>query len=145
MSSTRVLRGVVHNALETYVSRYSSYDGYWLFGFLIGQLEHLEFDLLAPLGASDTPIEAAQLRARQVFREQLAKAGLGIERVRRAVLTLRRGQGADVVGEQFFTRGWELHASLQAEAVTGRVFHAEQLVRVAVHDPRVERRGAGAA
>lgn len=145
MPSTRVLRGVVHNAVETYVSRYSSYDGHWLFGFLIGHLDRCEFDLLASQAPGGTPVEAAQFRAVQVFREQLAKAGLGIERVRSAVLTLRRGKSADVVGEQFFTRGWELHVRLQAQAVTGRAFQAEQVVRVAAHNPLVERRSAGAA
>ncbi len=145
MPSTRVLQGVVHNALETYLSRYSSYDGYWLFGFLVSHLDHLEFDLLAPQGPRGTPVEAAQFLAVQAFRDQLAKAGLGIDRVRNAALTLQRGQGADVVGEPLFGRGWELHASLQVEAVTGHSFHAKQLVCVAAHDPQVERRSAGAA
>jgi hypothetical protein len=145
MPSTRVLRGVVHNALATYVSRYSSYRGYWLFGFLIEHLEDLELDLLAAQGPSGTPVEAAQFRAVKVFREQLAKAGLGVGCVRKAVLVLRRGRVANVAYEQFSAWGWELHASLRAEAVSGRSFHAEQMVYVAAHNPRVERRSAGAA
>ena len=49
--------------------------------------------------------------------------------------TLRRGQVANVVGEQFSTWGWELHASLYAEAFSGRSFHDERLVYVAAHNP----------
>jgi hypothetical protein len=46
MASTRALRGVVGNLLAAYVSRYSSYQGYWVFGFLVQELDLLEFDLL---------------------------------------------------------------------------------------------------
>ena len=145
MPSARVLRGIAYNSLDTYVSRYSSYNGYWLFGFLVGSLSHVDFDLLAPQGPSGTPLEAAQARAVHVFREQLAKAGLEIARIRNARLTLQRGRVANVVTEDFSTSGWEVLVSLHAEASTGRVFHAERVVCVAAHNPNVERRTAGAA
>lgn len=145
MPSTRALRGVVHNALEAYLSRYTSYDGYWLFGFLIEHLDHLEFDLLVPPGPRGTPAEAAQSRAVQVFREQIAKAGLEVGCVRQAALSLRRGRVANVDCDEFSAWGWELHASIRAEADSGRSFHAEQLRYVAAHNPWVERRSAGAA
>jgi hypothetical protein len=145
MPSTRVLRSVVHNALDAYVSRYSSYQGYWLFGFLVANLDRLDFDLLAPQGSSGTPFEAAEARAVRVFREQLAKAGLEVGRVRKAGLTLRRGRVANVVVEAFTASGWELHASIAVDAVSDRAFHAERLLFVADHNPRLERRSTGAA
>ncbi len=145
MPSTRVLRGVVPNTLDAYVSRYSSYQGYWLFGFLIARLDCVEFDLLAPLGPSGTPLEAAQARAVRVFREQLAKSGLDAARVRKATLTLHRGSVGQVVTEAFVAPGWELQANIAVQSLSGRSFRAERQFRVAAHNPLFEQRSVGAA
>ncbi len=145
MPSTRVLRGIVSNALESYLSRYSSYQGYWLFGFLIETLDEVEFDLLAPQGPSGTPLEAAQARAVRVFREQLAKSGLAPSLVENARLGLRRGRVANVDTESFSAWGWELQAHLVAQSSRGHAFQARRAIRVAAHNPCVERRSAGAA
>ncbi len=34
MATRRAINGVLGNFLGTYVSRYSDYDSYWLFGFI---------------------------------------------------------------------------------------------------------------
>jgi hypothetical protein len=44
----RKIRGVLHNFLATYSSRYSDYDGYWLFGVLAQESGHLQIDLVNP-------------------------------------------------------------------------------------------------
>ena len=57
MASRRVIKGVLGNFLGTYVSRYSDYDGYWLFGFLVGDLGELRINLLGQsVSDPDTPI-----------------------------------------------------------------------------------------
>ena len=35
MPTRRVIKSVLHNFLGTYTSRYSDYNGYWLFGFMV--------------------------------------------------------------------------------------------------------------
>ena len=48
MATRKALNSVVHNFLGTFVSRYSAFKGYWLFGFLVADDEPLRLDLLAP-------------------------------------------------------------------------------------------------
>ena len=35
MATADVIKSVLRNFLETFASRYTDYDGYWLFGFLV--------------------------------------------------------------------------------------------------------------
>ena len=46
MASRSVIKSVLWNFLGTYMSRYSDYDGYWLFGFLIEDMGELEINIL---------------------------------------------------------------------------------------------------
>jgi hypothetical protein len=69
MPSSRTLRAVLHNTLGTYLSRYSDYDGYWLFGFLVPRLIELKFDLLRRSQHADLIEARAAERAVSVFRE----------------------------------------------------------------------------
>ena len=41
MATRRVIKSVLSNFLGTYVSRYSEYDGYLLFGFLVADFDEL--------------------------------------------------------------------------------------------------------
>jgi hypothetical protein len=145
MASTRALRGVVGNLLAAYVSRYSSYQGYWVFGFLVQELDLLEFDLLGTPQRGLTPTEVAGVRAIAVFRDQLAKAGVDPMRVRSGTLSLRRGRPANLVVSDIAVCGWELLVSARVQAMSGQWFLAERRVHVAPHDPQRERRSAGAA
>jgi hypothetical protein len=88
----RNLNGALHNFLATFTSRYSDYDGYWLFGFLLNDADELEIDLLnadSELPVS-SPLEFARNIAGQKFREQLAKAGLNISCAREACVTITK-------------------------------------------------------
>ena len=44
----RIIKGVLHNFIGTYTSRYSDYDGYWLFGMVVRDVAELRIDLLYP-------------------------------------------------------------------------------------------------
>ncbi|HJT76836.1 MAG TPA: hypothetical protein VJ739_06500 [Gemmataceae bacterium] len=94
MATRRVIKGVLGNFLGTYVSRYSDYGGYLLFGFLVGTLDELRINLLGQ-SASDSrsPTGAAALLAAARFEEQRQKAHLPASRIREAELTIRRLPG----------------------------------------------------
>ena len=80
MKPRRIIKGVLHNFLGTYTSRYSDYDGYWLFGMLVRDVEELSIDLLCPSIDAASPLSAVaaiQLAA-QKFREQMEKSGLSV-------------------------------------------------------------------
>src|SRR4051812_17003733 len=90
--SCRAIKGVLHNFLETYTSRYSDYDGYWLFGMLLGELGQLDIDLLGTgCETSDrTPITAAVQLATTKFKDQIEKAGLSLSHIQEAQLAITK-------------------------------------------------------
>jgi hypothetical protein len=47
MPGRRSITGVLCGFLGTYTSRYSDFDGYWIFGFLVAQVVDVKFDLWA--------------------------------------------------------------------------------------------------
>jgi hypothetical protein len=102
----RIIKSVLHNFLGTYTSRYSDFNGYWLFGFLVGDISQVAVDLLGadryqeknragfnrggalqrfvysfypypyPHYAYRSPIAYAEWLAARRFAEQIGKAGL---------------------------------------------------------------------
>src|SRR5437867_4191419 len=86
------IKGVLHNFLGTYTSRYSDYDGYWVFGMLIGDVGELRIDLLHPSIATTmaAPVAAAIQLAAQKFQEQMEKSGLTVSCAREAHLVITR-------------------------------------------------------
>ncbi len=77
MATRRIIKGVLGNFLGTYVSRYSDYDGYLLFGFLVGDFAELRINLLGQSVADpDSPLGVAVLTAVAKFEDQRAKAHL---------------------------------------------------------------------
>lgn len=145
MPGAGVLRGVVGNTLSSYLSRYSQFRGYWLFGFLVPGLRALEVDLLGAPSAGDMPSDHASRRAQAVFREQLAKAGYPRARIARGVLVLDQGEPMHVVHEFRRGEGWRVVARVSVTTVAGRSFGAQQSVGVCSHDPLRESQSAGAA
>src|SRR2546423_1796918 len=94
------VRALLHNFLGTYTSRYSEFEGYWLFGFIVAKLTKLEWNLLAPGNATgDKVIEAAQRLAVERFSDQATRAGVS-GRLSRATLLLEKGAACAVPGER---------------------------------------------
>jgi hypothetical protein len=146
MPTRRSLKGVLAGFLGTYTSRYSEYDGYWIFGFLVGELQPLEFDLIEPDRISvEGPLRNAGELARIKFAQQLSKAGLDSSRVKNARLCIeRRSDGRSVPG-QHFRNGYSVRFHATATADNGRRFECEKTVFVAPHDSSLERRSGNGA
>src|SRR5206468_1458652 len=94
MVTHRVVKAVLKNFLGTYTSRYSDYCGYWLFGFLVGDLDEVQFDLLTRAGGNqNTPRAVATLLAATKFADQMCKAGLKPSQFRDARLRIKKLMG----------------------------------------------------
>jgi hypothetical protein len=147
MTTDRAFRGVVRNFLSTYASRYSDYQGYWLFGFIVSSLSEFRVDLLTPaVPDPHTPSSAlAAYLAHQKFTEQVQKARLDLSRLRGATLLLAR-KTPPVYGFVNGHRSAGHVIAFRATAVTetGRSYSAELEVFVAPHDPAIENRSASA-
>jgi hypothetical protein len=135
---------VLGNFLGTYISRYSDFEGYWLFGFLIGDLTEFRIDLLVPIaGVAGTPLDVAVRSAAAKFEDQLRKAGLTRSQVREAWLELRK-LPSPVEGSVngHLCIGHRLLFAAGAVMESGRRFEREQNVFVAPHNAEVEWRSA---
>ncbi len=146
MTTRRALKGILHGFLGTFGSRYSSYQGYWLFGFVVADLDTTEIDLLHPTpnGDPDAPTNILRTLAATKFLDQLAKAGLHPRRVASASLILERLAPATAVVEMREREGFTVQLSVTAAADTGRVFTSRTILFVAPHDPTIERKSASA-
>lgn len=147
MATRRAIRGVLGNFLGTYTSRYSDYDGYWLFGFLVAGLGELRIDLLSPSADElDSLLGLVVRSAGAKFADQVQKAGLVRSQIREAWLTVRKlpePAAGSVNGVP--CAGHEVSFKAEALMEDGRRYEREQLVFIAPHNAEVELRSARAA
>jgi hypothetical protein len=144
MPSRGAIRAALHNFLGTYVSRYSEYDGYWLFGFLVREMDRLEFDLLHTSAfPPGSPQAEAATSAAKKFQEQARKAGV-ISWIANAHLGVTKLPGTQTIypsGPQ--REGHPLQFTAVAVSDLGKTYQDERCVYVAPHDPTAERRSWG--
>lgn len=137
----RAIRGVLANFLGSYTSRYSDYDGYWLFGFLVNDLSELRIDLLAsPTGESGNPLGLAVRFAAAKFADQVEKAGLLRSQIREGWLTIRKLSGQEASSVNGVPcAGHIVGFSAVAVMEGGQRYEREQNMFVAPHNAEVER------
>ncbi len=126
--------------------RYSDYDGYWLFGFLIEEVDDVRIDLLAQ-GDEDatSPRGAAIQYAILRFVEQCRKAGLAPSQVQEACLTMNRLPGpAKGSVNRHPSDGHNLKFTAEAVTDLGRRYKQERVVFVAQHNAKIESRSTRA-
>ena len=146
MTSRRIIPGVLHNFLGTLTSRYSDFNGYWVFGFLVESLDVMKIDLFAEADNIDsTPSGFVRRLARQRLSEQIAKAGLSRESFREAYLTISKSE-ENRVGWVNGRSSSGYQVRLDAHAITdlGRAYDRTAIIFVAPHDPQVELRSGRA-
>ena len=141
MPSSRVLKSVVHNFLGTFMSRYTGFDGYWLFGFVVERSAEADVDLLeVPSAARSTPVAALRATACDRFQEQLAKAGIAVQRLSSATLQWRRSDLEPFLSVWGPRPGYHVVVEAVAVIPSGRRFRHIVREHILVHDPKLERR-----
>jgi hypothetical protein len=141
--SHRNLIGILDNFLGTYTSRYSDFNGYWLFGMLINDLGELRIDLLSSNETSteNGPKATARQVAVQKFREQMDKAGFSVSRAQQAHLDVSKLpdlKNGFVNGQ--LCPGYNVRFVAKIVLKTGKMYEREKSVFVAPHDSQVEQR-----
>jgi hypothetical protein len=147
MPRRRALRGVLHSFLGSFTSRYSDYEGYWIFGVLVLDLRETTIDLLGDAGGGERPgpLTAALRLARTLFGEQLGKAGLDPSRVREARLDMRRSSAltrGTVNGR--LAEGYEIKLAVRVVTDLNGVYESTASIFAAPHDPQAEQRSSRA-
>lgn len=140
MTSRRVLKGVLHNFLGTFASRYSDLRGYWLFGQLPADLDRWVVDLRVDTPAGEAPVEVARRLAIRRFKEQLRKSGLDMAVVQEAALSWTRAEAALGWQGEHEAEGHRVELRVRVVTDKGGVIERGQSIFVAAHDPSRERR-----
>jgi hypothetical protein len=143
MAARRVIKSVLWNFLGTYVSRYSDYGGFWLFGFLT-DIDELRFNVLGPTASDpDSPMGVATQLATEKFKQQCEKAGIAPSQICESWLAISKLPGA-VRGPVNGRPSDGYNIKFTAEAVTdlGRRYKKERTVFVAPHNAAIEIRSA---
>jgi hypothetical protein len=144
MPTRRLLKSVLHNFLGTYTSRYSDYQGYWLFGFLVDKPDKLEFNLMGLVSKSSDPaVNTAENIALRAFKDQVEKAGLNMAMLREARLALAKRSGEVRELENGRRReGHNFDVQVIVISESGKEYRSETQIFVAPHDPRFEFKSA---
>jgi hypothetical protein len=142
MANRRAIKGVLNNFLGTYTSRYSDLDGYWLFGFIVKDIDQMKIDLLnACFPENDTPITVAMQLAILKFAEQADKSGISPSWIREAYLEITKcaaPNGGYVNG--WWSSGYELKFVAHAYTDLGKAYESSATKFVAPHNPKLEQR-----
>jgi hypothetical protein len=147
MPTRKVIKSVLENFLGTLTSRYSGWSGYWLFGFIVNDLDRLDHDLLIRNAGAprDTPIAHLRSLATTKFLEQLSKAGLDPILIRKATLSIERSpESVEVRSYHHSAAGYRLRFIAGAITDLGKAYERERIIYVWPHDWTHEYRSARA-
>ncbi len=147
MTTHRAMNGVLEGFLGTYTSRYSDYHGYWLFGFLVSDLQSLRIDLLSgqTRAVKDTPEATAISLARTKFRDQVAKVGVSFDKIRAAELEITRLPGTRKGSDYAQARdGYDVLFKATVTMDNGRAYERQRSVFVSPHNASIEMHSARA-
>jgi hypothetical protein len=142
----RRIQGILCNFLGTYTSRYSDYEGWWLFGFLANEIKQLKIDLLnqLPIFEHNQLAFAVEL-AKRKFCEQMEKNRIPISWIHEAhleIVKLPQSKSGFVNGRA--SSGNDFRFAVQATTDCGKTYKTEVTIFVAPHNPQIESRSTRA-
>jgi hypothetical protein len=143
MESRRDLKGILYNFLGTFTSRYSDWDGYWLFGLLVDDFKQIQIDLVNNNAENNNTKQFRFVKALAVgkFKEQIEKAGLGMSCVREARLDIIKPEDSTFgLVNNSKCSGYDVKFSVRVISDLGKTYKNEIVIFVAPHNPNVERR-----
>jgi hypothetical protein len=138
----RVIKGVLHNFLGTYVSRNSDFEGYWLFGFIVEEIQQVRINLINKnLDDSNRRIMIAERVAIQRFTELANKAGMQMSWLNEAYLEITKLiSPLDVYVNDRLCTGYKLLFKVHVETDLGISYENSSSLIVAPHNPEIEKR-----
>ena len=136
MSKRRIIKSVLHNFLGTYTSRYSDLYGYWLFGFLVEDIQPTRIDLLdSSFDINDSPMAVARRLAVRKFAEQLEKADIPKSFLKEAYLYITKS----LTSSKYYP-GYEMKFVAHAVADSGKMYERNTSIFVTSHNLKLELR-----
>jgi hypothetical protein len=144
MSKHRILKSVLHNFLVTYTSRYSDFQGYWLLGFLVEDIQYTRIDLLdTSFNIDDTPMAVAKRLAVRKFAEQIDKVNISRSNIRSAYLEITKlpaPKDRFAFYDGHFNSPSELQFVARSVTHSGKLYERTESIIVDPHNPGLETR-----
>jgi len=133
------LQAAIDHFLDRYVSRFSEFNGYWLFGFLVRDNLNLEIDLLDEGNTGGrSPAGVARSIAVHEFQQLIARTPP--HHVSQARLTIKTSdQSVEQLAGGALRRGHEMTFEVDVTTDEGTTHHATCARFVAPHDPALEK------
>ena len=96
MISRRKLNHLGAGLLDTFISRYNDYEGYWAFGVMYREAQasanHMQLDLLAATAQPEAPAACSVARTyARYLRQAIARLGVGLEELESASIAIEFG------------------------------------------------------
>jgi hypothetical protein len=129
--------------LGTIISRYSNYDGYWIYGFLIKQHESIEINLLDSIDnyPGRNPLKYFTRISINKFHTQVIKNQINEKDIQEAKLTVRN---TNITSWGFVNRersiGFDVVVEIVIVKSNGRKIVEKKNIFVAPHNPSKELR-----
>jgi hypothetical protein len=137
MSRRSQFNGICHETLETFLSRYNDYNGYWSLGQYVALLEHLGASQLQLRlkDAAEPPgsrlIAVSEEYYRSAVRRMMVAHSMPLEWLADATIMV------SIVAPA------ELACEINIVSDLGRIYRRERIITVRPHDPAMERRRTG--
>ncbi|HSI62782.1 MAG TPA: hypothetical protein VLE43_06675, partial [Candidatus Saccharimonadia bacterium] len=139
MPRRRLINGVLRGFLGTFTSRYSDYEGYWLFGFLVDAPGVIVVDLLSADDdlAPSTPVASTRAIAIRKFRDQVEKSRIPAHWIASACLELHIPKQLVAASSGSARKPTiELKVATRIKSDLGRIYMREAYLEASPHDPR---------
>lgn len=150
MARHKLLKGIAHGIIDSFMGRNNDIDGYWgpgkLYQLAIEQgVKELTLDLLRVSGVkAPRAIQFAEEQYRQQLAKNLKKAGIDRSAVRSALIVIAFETHRELEAPVFYTRGEPFLCAISITSGSGQTYEAVRVGRCAPHNPDVEHRRVGA-
>jgi hypothetical protein len=140
MTRRRAIKGILHNFLGTYTSRYSELNGYWLFGFLVEDIQPTRIDLMSTnYEESNMPMSTAKRLAVRKFTEQIEKANIPISWFGDVFLEITKSPSpTECYVNGRLCIGYEMNFVANAVTDKGKLYKSTSTIIVAPHNSKLE-------
>ena len=141
MKVRRRITGALASFLDTYISRYTDLNGYWLFGQLLVEASNTQLPIIS--GEAQLPVlpisRHATILGRKKLFEQLDKHHIPREFVKEADLRFEKKEESYGWIEHRRVRGYLVVLTANAISDLGKKYTCHARIFVSPHDPEVER------
>jgi len=139
-----IIKSIIDGYHGAFTSRNADYRGYWIFGFIVNELEGLEIDLLLPYPKPTkaiSPMEAIEALARYRFQSIVYRHDFQIELIKEAITenqVTQKSQYITSLKEGVLRPARGVHFKTSIVTMSGKRYNTQTIKYIRPHSPRME-------